>query len=503
MKTSKVLKAAIAVGVVANLTLAATAANAATTYVSTLMTGTTLNNDVSAPVAFYNGKIITMTDTDESMYATDPSSASTVDLLSTVNSGANAGRYTVKFNRGLDKYFTDTQFDGKAWFYLDDSLENNADLFYTNGTLTGSGVVELDLISYWEEEIAANADGVYFWNEDDDGGHEDLFWFNGTNATEMNVTDADNGSYPFAIRNFQGKISFLVANYADAETIQGYVSSNGSWTEVGVIPNMNPNNSWEWDYLDFGGQNASVAYLGLYDNNNEYSLWRTTAYNTPYTVLVDNDINDSEGVFFNGKYYFSGLSTDPSQPNGYDTLARTDGTTVEAVHGADLSYPEGFTVVGNKMYFAAYDETDTIWSLYSLDTADNLDIVAEDWDYDGYDWAVGAGANGAFFFEAIDAEHGSELWVDDADGTRLAVDLNVGTANGYPHHFSTDGNLVCFSATVIGDASVALQTDLYCVETEMLASTGVDASGIGAAAALLLIAGVGTAVVARRRSAIA
>jgi ELWxxDGT repeat protein len=502
MKTSKVLKAAIAVGVVANLALGATAANATTTYSAPLMSGTTLNDNVAAPVAFYNGKIITMTGDTVSLFATDPSSASTVDLLSTVNSGANAGRYALEYNYGLDKPFTDTQFNGKAWLFVDDSLENNWDLFYTDGTLAGSGVAELDLRDYWEQEIAANADGVYFWNEDNLG-HEDLYWFNGTTVALLGVTDASRSSYPFAIRNFQGKISFLVANYADAETIQGYVLGNASSTQVGVIPNMDPNNNWDWDYLNFSGQNASAAYLGLSENNNEYSLWRTTAYNAPYTVLVDNDIYGSEGVFFNGKYYFSGLSTDPSQPNGHSTLARTDGTTVEAVHGADLSYPEGFTVVGNKMYFAAYEETYNIRSLYSLDTAYNLDIVAEDWEFDGYDWAVGAGANGAFFFEAIDAEHGSELWVDDAEGTRLALDLNVGTANGYPHNFSTDGNLVCFSATVIGDASVALQDDLYCVETAMLASTGVDASGIGAAAALMLIAGVGTAVVARRRSAIA
>jgi LPXTG-motif cell wall-anchored protein len=55
---------------------------------------------------------------------------------------------------------------------------------------------------------------------------------------------------------------------------------------------------------------------------------------------------------------------------------------------------------------------------------------------------------------------------------------------------------------VVGDASVEDQADLYCVEAG-LADTGVDANGIGAAAALLLIAGAGTAVVARRRNAIA
>jgi hypothetical protein len=152
------------------------------------------------------------------------------------------------------------------------------------------------------------------------------------------------------------------------------------------------------------------------------------------------------------------------------------------------------------MYFAAYDENDDVWSLYSLDTSDNLDIVAENWSYDSYDWAVGAGANGAFFFQACDAEHGCELWVDDAEGTRLAADLTVGTDSSYPYYFSTDGDLVCFSADVDGDGSVANQADLYCVETEMLASTGVDANGIGAAAALLLIAGAGTAIVARRRA---
>lgn len=497
MKISKLIYGAIAVGVVANLALGATAATAATTYSSTLMTGTTLSDDVTTPPAFFNGKVITLTNASEALYATDPSTGSTVDLLSSVNSSGD--RYYVSYAYGLVKYFTNTQFNGKAWLFVFDDLESNYDLLYTDGTVAGTGVVELDLDSYWDEEIAANADGVYFWNQDNLG-HQDLYWFNGTTVTELNVTDVSTDSYPYAIRNFQGKISFLVANYDDGETIQGYVSSNASWSEVGVIPNMDPTNYLNYAYLYFDGQDASNAYVALDDNNNEYSLWRTSAYNTLYTVLVDNDLNHSDGVFFNGKYYFSGLSTDPSQPNDYPTLARTNGTTAEAVHGGDLSYPGGFTVAGNKLYFAAYDEGDNTWSVYSLDTSDNLDMVAEDWSYDGYDWAVGAGANGAFFFQACDDAHGCELWVDDAEGTRLAADLTVGTDSSYPYYFSTNGDLVCFGATVVGDGSVVDQDDLYCVETEMLASTGVDANGIGAAAALLLIAGAGTAIVARRRA---
>jgi ELWxxDGT repeat protein len=499
MKITKLLKGAIAVGVVANLALGATAATAATTYTSTLMTGTILDDDVNAPLAFFNGKIISMTDDSSWIFATDPASGTTVDLLSTLNSGYQ--RYDILYTYGLDKYFTNTQFNGKAWFFVYDYDEGNYDFLYTDATVAGTGVVELDLdsYSYWTQEIAANADGVYFWNQDNLG-KEDLYWFNGTTVTELNVTDVSTDSYPFAIRNFQGKISFLVANYDDGETIQGYVSSNSSWTEVGVIPNMDPNNNWEYDTLYFGRQDSSNAYVVLENNSNEYSLWRTTAYNTLYTVLVDDDIYDSDGVFFNGKYYFAGLSTDPSQPNDYHTLARTNGTTAEAVHGGDLSYPEGFTVVGNKLYFAAYDEDDNNWSLYSLDTADNLDMVAENWSYDGYDWAVGAGANGAFFFQACDDTHGCELWVDDAEGTRLAVDLSVGADSSFPYYFSTDGDLVCFSADVDDDGSVLNQDDVYCVETEMLASTGVDANGIGGAAALLLIAGAGTAIVARRRA---
>ena len=498
MKISNLIKGAVAVGVVANLAFGATAATAATTYTSTLMTGTILDDDVLAPPAFFNGKIITITSDNHWIYATDPASGTTVDLLSTVNGGVNQ-RYEIAYTYNYDNYFTDTQFDGKAWFWAFDMDEENYDFLYTDGTLAGTGVVELDRDDYIQEEMAANADGVYFWNEDDAGGN--LYWFNGTTVTELNVTDGASNSYPFAIRNFQGKISFLVANTDDGETIQGYVSSNSSWTEVGTIPNMDPTGgNWSYEYLYFAGQDASNAYVVLDDNNNEYSLWHTSAYNTLYTVLVDNDLYDSYGNFFNGKYYFPGLSEDPSQPNDYHTLARTNGTTVEAVHGADLSYPEGFTVAGNKMYFAAYDENDDVWSLYSLDTSDNLDIVAENWSYDSYDWAVGAGANGAFFFQACDAEHGCELWVDDAEGTRLAADLTVGTDSSYPYYFSTDGDLVCFSADVDGDGSVANQADLYCVETEMLASTGVDANGIGAAAALLLIAGAGTAIVARRRA---
>jgi ELWxxDGT repeat protein len=499
MKISKLLKGAIAVGVVANLALGATAATAATTYTSTLMTGTALNDAVEAPPAFFNGKIITMVDSNDSLFATDPSTGSTVDLLSSTNSGANVDRYYTRYAYGLEEFFTNTQFNGKAWLFVSDDFESNYDLLYTDGTVAGTGVVELDLEAHWPEEIAANADGLYFWNQDNVG-HEDLYWFNGTSVTELNVTDVSTDSYPFAIRNFQGKISFLVANVADGETIQGYVSSNSSWSEVGIIPNFDPSSEWYYEDLNFGGQDASHAYVAL-DFNFGYSLWHTTAYNTLYTVFVDDDLDDGDGVFFNAKFYFSGLSFD--QPNGYPTLSRTDGTTFEAVHGGDLSHPDGFTVAGNKLYFGAYDETDTIWSLYSLDSSDNLELVAEDWSYDEYDWAVGAGANGAFFFQACDVAHGCELWVDDAEGTRLAADLTVGTDSSYPYYLSTDGDLVCFSANVAGDGSVPNQYDLYCVETEMLASTGVDANGIGAAAALLLIAGAGTAVVARRRNAIA
>ncbi|MEN9741026.1 MAG: hypothetical protein RLZ72_1292 [Actinomycetota bacterium] len=476
---------AVAAVALVNLAFGATAANAVTTYSVDLASGTAYTSDNITPPAFFNDTVISL-DNDYDLYATDRYTNETVKLTAALDED---GRYSIDdYVYGLQHSFTGVQFDGKFWLWAYDGEEDNYDLLYSDGTVAGTGVVELDLEYYFVNDTAGASDGIYF-KYYDEGGFWDAYYFDGTTVTDLNLTDGHAYSYPTAFRNIGGAMSFLVANFND-EVVTQYTALNGVPTAVGPVPDM-------YDYffdvpsLKYDMQDDSVAYLTAFDGDGP-RLWSTDSATTFYSLVsgAEYNVSDSRGVLFNGALYFKGMYNS----DGVATLGKAVGGT--AVSIGDVLEPEGFAVVDGYLYFGAYDATHTDFNLYKLDADDVISIVVEQWDAD-YDWAVGAGVNGAFFFGNTDSTNGRELWVDDANGTRMISDLIPGDGSGYPYYFAPVGDEVCFSAN---SENSEIQ-DLYCVKADpatSLASTGLDSQLIGGPAVVALLAGGGLAVLSRR-----
>ena len=467
-----------------NLVFGATIANAATTYTPELVYAG-YETDLAAPPALFNDKVITMTyDTGAGFYqlfATDRSTNTTVRLDEDL-----APRYAVgDVEYGINAPFTSIQFDGKFWTWVDDLVEFNYDLMYSDGTVAGTGVVEVDSNNYDIVNMAGTTDGIYFSNTDD------LFFFDGTIATDMDVTDGFDQSYPFAVRVFQDKVSFLSYNWDDEDVIQ-YTAVGGVKSAVGEVVSMYSDCLWP-GRLYYEQQDANNAYHRISDECvEENELWWTNDPDTLYTS-VTTEIGGGDNAFFNGGWYFEGDFND----NNYLGLAKAVGSTITATH--EVTYPEGFVVVGDFMYFSAYnDEAYSHYNLYKLGTDGVIHLVFEDWE-GSFDWPVGAGIDGAFFFNNIDDTNGEELWVDDAEGTRLASDIIPGTDGSAPYYLSVVGDEVCFGAYTADNSN---DRSLFCAavssNVDSLPNTGVDANGIGAAGVLTLLVGGGLAIVGRR-----
>lgn len=484
------ITAAVATVAATNLMFGASLANAATTYTPEVA-ATNLVGDMTAPPALFNGKVLTLTwdssgsESQYNLYATDRAADSTVQLDTTLDTN---GRWDIWDDEyGMNAPFTSVQFDGKFWMWASDHAEDNYDLFYSDGTTAGTGIVEVDMDDYWTAEMVSTSDGIYFWNQV--SGVPDLYYFNGTTATAMVVTDGGPNSEPIQLRDFQGKLSFLSFNDSDGNVKQ-YTAVNGVEMLVGTVTGMY-NGCFGADDLNWGGTDSNNAYTVTSNYcAEENELWWTNDPDTLYTSL-GTEVAGVDGAFFNGGWYYEGDADD----NNYLGLAKAVGSTLTATH--EVTYPDGFTVSGDYLYFAAYNDTNyTHWNLYKMGTDGVIHIVITDWD-GSYDWPVGAGQNGTLFFNNVDDTNGHELWVDDADGARLVKAIMDGDFDSEPYYFANVGEETCFGAYTNSSDDFR---SLYCLGAgeSTLAKTGVDVSPIGTAGILTLILGGGLAIVGRR-----
>jgi hypothetical protein len=466
---------AIATIAAANLIFSAPFANAATTYTVDRAAESGGMYMTGGNVSEFDGKAIVKRRDESFIYhlmATDRSTNTTVDLVSALLSD---GRYFLSDN-SVD---TSVVYDGKFWDWVGDDLEGGYDLLYSDGTVAGTGVVEIDCEDPYMDSPIGVSDGIYFIATDSVTDNEELFFFDGSTVTDMNVTDGGSGSNPEGLREFQGKVSFVAVNQTD-QNIKQYTAVAGVKTLVGEVAGM-----WSSDFeLDGPDVNANHAYAFTYDYNTETSsLWWTDDVDAPYELVTD-EAGDS-GAFFNGKYYFDGVFVSGS----YTGLASAVGSVVNV--DPDFIYPGSFYVLDDVMYFGAYDDTnETHWNLYVMGTDGVVHLVLQDWDS-----GTGAGVGDSFFFQHDGGVSDSELWVADADGARLVSNIRE-DGESDPSMFGVVGDEVCFGAF---PPPVEVEAyDLYCVSGSALADTGVDGGAIGAVGVVTLLVGGGLAVVRRR-----
>ena len=179
-------------------------------------------------------------------------------------------------------------------------------------------------------------------------------------------------------------------------------------------------------------------------------LWVTDG--TPEgTTTVANLWMDEPGVDLGGVLYLE--ARDRTSGGGLE-LWRSDGTADGTYRLRDIragengSWPEGLTVVGDRLFFAATTRS-AGRELWMSDGSELGTVLVRDiHPVAGADPSDLTEAGGSLFFAADDGSTGRELWRSDgtADGTRRVRNIRPGSASSAPQQLTAADGRLFFSA---------------------------------------------------------
>lgn len=148
--------------------------------------------------------------------------------------------------------------------------------------------------------------------------------------------------------------------------------------------------------------------------------------------------------------YFS--AGDPSTTG--DELWRTDGTpggtelVMDIIPGIGSSLPRFFWELNGLIYFTIWDKLQAeLWRTDGSREGTYKFLTLGDRN-ERLGSGIGIMFKDKYFFNGYDEAHGLEFWVTDGtdEGTRLLKDLNPGTDNSWPNHYTLLGNELIFWA---------------------------------------------------------
>jgi ELWxxDGT repeat protein len=190
--------------------------------------------------------------------------------------------------------------------------------------------------------------------------------------------------------------------------------------------------------------------LFLYANNGgRYGLWVSDGTELG-TYQIENVNVFYEGtnasirpINFNGSLYFKG----DDSINGQE-LWLSNGTALgtELVKNINLtggSYPEDFTIVGNKLFFSADDDSGRELWVSDVNTTRLVNRVKPQGGSNPRNFVA---YKGLLFYSAADETHGEELWVSDGtlNGTKQFKDINLNGSSS-PSNLTVAGDYLFFS----------------------------------------------------------
>ena len=202
-----------------------------------------------------------------------------------------------------------------------------------------------------------------------------------------------------------------------------------------------------------------ILYFSAYENTYGRELWRSDGTSAG-TYMVKN-INPSSSsvpsylIVMNNILYFQADDTadyNVFPPEDFHPeLWRSDGTSGGTYRITNLdpyygSYPRGFCVVGNTLYFEATD-TSHGPSLYKTNGASYNTVFVKEIDIDT-DWGVHRLGTKIIFKEWANPTYGDELWVSDgtSGGTYRLRDIASGASDPDPNIAKIIGNTMYFTA---------------------------------------------------------
>ena len=372
------------------------------------------------------------------LWRTDGTGAGTIMLADTHPTGD-----------GNPDYFTAV---GSKLFFRSEDGVNGRTLWVTDGTVGGT----LKMNSFpWAESLVAGATKLFYRSYDATNGWE-LWVSDGTPAGTRLTKDLNDSSNETWMDSFttSGDQLFFRANNG----VSGYEFATSNGTEAGtfMLGDFHPTgDSWADSLVPMGngkmlfrvddGTVPSHRNLWFSDGTVAGTRQLTNSY-TLGNVAGGWSASPENILYFptTGKGYFRGWDI----TNGYE-LWVTDGTVagtqvLKNINPLGDSTPDAMTIVGDRIMMRAFNGSHGQEPWISDGTAAGT-IALGDIN------TVGASSDpnwftkttNRLFFSADNFNNGRELWVKDANGTRMVVDKNP-FGSGSPDSFAAVGDNVVY-----------------------------------------------------------
>ena len=322
---------------------------------------------------------------------------------------------------------------GSKMFFRSEDGANGRVLWVTDGTTAGT----LKMNNFpWAETLVAGATKLFYRSYNPAQGWE-LWVSDGTPSGTHVTKDLNNSSSDTSMDSFvtAGDQLFFRAN----DGVNGLEVATSDGTEAGtfMLGNFVANGDSNADYFVPMGNGKMLFRIDDGTAPTHRNLWFSNGTIAGTRQITNSYVADSrsgawatnpENIVYlpaTGKAYFRGWDI----TNGYE-LWTTDGTVagtqrLKSINALGDATPDVLTVIGDKILMRAFDGSHGQEPWISDGTAAGT-IALGDVNTAGAssDPNFLVNATNRMFFLADDTNKGRELWVKDANGTRMVADKN-------------------------------------------------------------------------------
>ena len=300
-------------------------------------------------------------------------------------------------------YFLQPDFTGGIFFSGQSSSDEGIELFYSNGTSSGTGIVKdinpgsgssnprIGTNSYGTQYSVFNSGVLYFTATDGSNGTE-LWRSDGTSSGTVMIKDINSGSGSSAMGSmvlFNNRVYFNA--YEGSNGYELWVS-DGSSVGTKIVKDIRAGSSSS--YPSALTASDDVLYFIANDGSNGTELWKTDGTEEGTELVKDirpgSSTSSPNGLFFNKNdemlYFYANDGV-----NGTE-LWKSDGTEIGTNMVTDLNNGSGSgyfydpVEISGYLYFRGFNGT--TWSLWKTDGTDEGTYLALDFslgkDFYGY-----------------------------------------------------------------------------------------------------------------------